>query len=83
MELEKGKFQALVYLKWIIEFKNKSLKDIDLEIRLWFLHLSSMSLKFSVPKHTLFKVLYFILAKCKNYTLFILFSVRYFKNTLF
>ena len=26
-----------------------------------------------LPKHTLFKVLYFILAKCKNYTLFILF----------
>ena len=37
-----------------------------------------------LPKHTLFKVLYFILAKFKNYTLFILFfSVKYFKNTLF
>ena len=35
-----------------------------------------------LPKHTLFKVLYFILAKFKNYTLFILFSVKYFKNTL-
>ena len=32
-----------------------------------------------LPKHTLFKVLYFILAKCKNYTLFTVyvFSVRY------
>ena len=35
-----------------------------------------------LPKHTLFKVLYFILAKCKNYTLFILFSVKYFISTL-
>ena len=35
-----------------------------------------------LPKHTLFKVLYFILAKSKNYTVFILFSVRYFNNTL-
>ena len=35
-----------------------------------------------VPKHTLFKVLYFILAKFKNYTLFILFSLKYFENTL-
>ena len=35
-----------------------------------------------LPKQTLFKVLYFILAKFKNYTLFILFSVKYFKNTL-
>ena len=35
-----------------------------------------------LPKHTLFKVLYFILAKFKNYTLFILFLVKYFKNTL-
>ena len=26
-----------------------------------------------LPKHTLFKVLYFILAKLKNYTLFILY----------
>ena len=38
---------------------------------------------FSVlPKHTLFKVVYFILAKFKNHTLFILFSVKYFINTL-
>ena len=36
----------------------------------------------SQPKHTLFKVLYFILAKLKNYTLFILFSLKYFENTL-
>ena len=35
-----------------------------------------------LPKHTLFKVFYFILAKSKNHTLFILFSVKYFKNTL-
>ena len=35
------------------------------------------------PKHTLFKVLYFNFAKFKNYALFILFSVKYFKNTLF
>ena len=35
-----------------------------------------------LPKHTLFKVLYFILAKFNNNTLFILFSVKYFKNTL-
>ena len=33
-----------------------------------------------LPKHTLFKVLYFILFK--NYTLFTLFSVKYFENTL-
>ena len=32
-------------------------------------------------KHTLFKVLYFILAKWKNYTLYF-YSVKYFKNTL-
>ena len=34
-----------------------------------------------LPKHTLFKVLYFILAKLKNYKYFI--SVKYFKNTFF
>ena len=33
----------------------------------------STSLNAVLPKHTLFKVLYFIFAKCKNYTLFILF----------
>ena len=32
-----------------------------------------------LPKHTLFKVLHFILAKCRYYTLFILFSVKFFK----
>ena len=31
-----------------------------------------------LPKHTLFKVLYLILVKFKNNTLFILFSVKYF-----
>ena len=30
-----------------------------------------------LPKHTLFKVLYFILAKFKNYTLYFI-SVKYF-----
>ena len=34
-----------------------------------------------LPKHTLFKVSYFILAKFNNYTIFILFSVKYFKKT--
>ena len=34
-----------------------------------------------LPKHTLFKVLYFIWAKFKNYTLYFI-SVKYFKNTL-
>ena len=33
-----------------------------------------------LPKHTLFKVSYFILAKFNNYTIFILFSVKYFKK---
>ena len=35
-----------------------------------------------LPKYTLFKVFYFILARFKKYILFILFSVKYFKNTL-
>ena len=36
-----------------------------------------------LPKHALFNVSYFILAKLKNYTLFLLFSVKYLENTLF
>ena len=35
-----------------------------------------------LPKHTSFKVVYFVLAKFKNYTLFILFSVN-FKNNFY
>ena len=46
------------------------------------LKVSSVTENSVSPKRTLFKVLYFILAKFENYTLFILFSVKYFKNTL-
>ena len=46
-----------------------------------YLYLSSKESSV-LPKHTLFKVLYFILVKFKNNTLFILFSVKYFKTTL-
>ena len=38
--------------------------------------------KFESSVAKTFKILYFILAKFKNHTLFILFSVKYFKNTL-
>ena len=46
------------------------------------LHTGMRSINAVLPKHILFKVLYFILVEFTNYTLLILFSVKFFKNTL-